>query len=302
MKEIVNRIQNSNGNVSILMCIAMTVILAMASYVIDIGHAYIEKEKLINGIDSAALAAALELPGDRVKAEEVAKEYLIKNNIDVNNTEIIIGIDNRSIEIQAHKDVFHFFAVIFGVNQSEIYAANKVAVGPLKSAKGGLRPFAVVAFDYQYGDQVTLKEGADEGYHGNYNAVDLGGTGVAVLQSNIIYGYNGTLKIGDMIYTEPGNMVSIIGTITDVISSDSSTFQNFSRNSKRIWTIPIVDSLTLDGSKPATIVGFAQFYIEGVVNDAGHAELIGRFVRYVSNGEVDLESTDMGAYGVKLIK
>lgn len=293
---------NNSGNVSVLMCVALVGLLAMTSYVVDIGQVYIEKEKLTNGIDAAALAAALELPKDPLKAETVAKEYLVKNNIDVENVVIQIGIDHKSIAIGANKEVLHLFAGIFGIEQSQINASNKVIVGPLKSVSGGIRPFAVETFDYQYGDRVILKEGAGDGYHGNYYAVALGGTGLSVLRENVINGYRGTLHIGDIINTEPGNMATILTTIRDVIQADGSTFQNFKRISPRIWTIPIVDSLSVDGSKPVTITAFAQFYIEDVGSKSGHAQLTGRFLQYVGNGEIDLEASEKGAYGVKLIK
>lgn len=302
MKWTIKKVLNNKGNVSVLMCVALVGMLAMTSYVVDIGQVYIEKEKLVGGIDAAALAAALELPTDRVKAEAVAKEYLTKNEIDIQDVVIQIGPSNNSISIQANKEVQHLFAGIFGIDQSHIDASNKVIVGQLKTVNGGIRPFAVESFDYQYGDQVILKEGAGDGYHGNYCAVALGGTGLSVLRDNVINGYRGILHIGDIIDTEPGNMANILTTIHDVIQTDNSTFQTFTRSSPRIWAIPIVDTLLVDGSKPVTIVAFAQFYIEDVKSGSGHAELTGRFMQYVGNGEIDLEAQEKGAYGIKLIQ
>lgn len=302
MKLNMKSLQDNKGNVSVLMCVALVGLMAMTAYVIDIGQVYIEKERLTNGIDAAALAAALELPRDSVKATAVAREYLVKNNIDPNDAVIQIGLDNKSLEIHAMKAVTHLFANVFGTAQSQIDASNKVIVGALKTVTGGIRPFAVETFDYQYGDVVILKEGAGDGYHGNYGAVALGGNGLSVLRDNVINGYKGTLRIGDIINTEPGNMPNILITIRDLIIADASTFQNFNRNSPRIWTIPIVDVMAVDGSKPVTILAFAQFYIEDVNTRSGHAELTGRFLQYIGNGEIDLEAEDKGAYGVRLIK
>lgn len=302
MKGKIRKLLNEKGNVSVLMCVALVGLLALTSYVVDIGQVYIEKQRLVSGIDAAALAAALELPRDPTTAQAVARDYLLKNGIDANNTVILIDINNRSIEIQAHKEVIHLFAPIIGIDNSQIEASNKVIVGPLKSVNGGIRPFAVETFEYQYGDQLTLKEGAGDGYHGNYGAVALGGTGLSVLAQNVVEGYKGILHIGDQIDTKPGDMASIISTIRNVIQADASTFENFNRSSPRIWTIPIVDELSVDGTKPVTITAFAQFYIEDVKNQSGHTELTGRFIQYVVSGEIDLVGEEKGAYGVKLVK
>jgi len=53
---------DSKGNVSIILCVIIAALFGFTAYVIDIGMVYIERIKLSNAMDSAALAAALELP------------------------------------------------------------------------------------------------------------------------------------------------------------------------------------------------------------------------------------------------
>ena len=66
---------DNKGNVAIILCLVFTVLLGFTAYVVDIGLIYIEKAKLSNAIDSAALAATLELPMDATKARNVAIVY-----------------------------------------------------------------------------------------------------------------------------------------------------------------------------------------------------------------------------------
>jgi len=293
---------DNKGNVAILLCLVFTVLLGFTAYVVDIGFIYVEKIKLSNAIDSAVLAASLELPTDDTKARNVAIEYLQKNNVDPSKVTITISADKKSIQMVGTKNVVHFFAPIIGINSTDITAGTKAIIAPIKAVTGGIKPFAVEAFDFSYGDVVMLKEDAGDGYHGNYGAVALGGTGANVFESNALYGYSGTLAVGDMIDTEPGNMAGATNAIKNYINSECSDFNNFERTSIRLWTMPIVDSLDVNGRKGVLVVGFAEFYVEALTSNKGKTEIQGRFIRYVTNGEIDITQNDTGAYGAKLVK
>ncbi|HEY5584948.1 MAG TPA: TadE/TadG family type IV pilus assembly protein [Ruminiclostridium sp.] len=291
---------DNKGNVAIIMCLLITALLGLTAFVIDIGMVYVEKVKLSNAIDSAALAAVLELPIDDIKAKAVAEDYLQKNNVDPNQTVIAISEDHKSIQINGVKNVKHIFAQIIGISSSNIEVKTKAVVAPVKSVEGGIRPFAVEAYDFSYGDLVALKEGAGDGYQGNYGVVSFGGTGANVFRGNALYGYSGTISVGDYIDTEPGNMAGVCNDIKNYINSENSTFENFSRDSIRLWTIPLVDSLAENGRGTVLVSGFAVFYVENVTNKSGKLEFSGRFIRYVLNSQIDENLNDTGAYGAKL--
>lgn len=297
MKKLDNR-----GSIPIIICLLITGLLAFTSYVIDIGMVYIEKTKLSNAIDAAALAAVMELPNDSIKAKTVAKEYLEKNNVNSNEVIITISSDKKSIAIEAIKNVKHLFAKVIGIESSDVNAKTEARIYPTKSVKSGVRPFAVEGYNFSYGDLVTLKEGAGDGYRGNYGAVALGGSGANVFRGNALYGYRGRIAVGDYIYTEPGNMAGVSNEIKNYINSENSTFGSFSRGSIRVWTIPIVDSLEVNGRKKVLVVGFAQFYVETIDGNSGKVEIQGRFIKYVVNSEVDENLSDTGSYGARLSK
>lgn len=116
-----------------------------------------------------------------------------------------------------------------------------------------------------------------------------------------MYGYDVELNVGDFVFTEPGNMAAMIHSLSYYINSINETFENFSRDSDRVWTIPVFESMEVNGSEAIQVVGFAQFFVERATKVGGKAEIHGRFIEYVTNGDIDptLEST--GVYGMKLV-
>jgi hypothetical protein len=290
----------NKGNIAILMCFVITALCGFTAFVIDIGITYSEKAKLSNALDAAALAAVLELPASNIKAKAVAEDYMRKNNVDPTKATIVFSADNRSIQISSSKIVNHFIAPIIGIDSSTVKAKTKAMVAPLKSVSAGIRPFAVVTYNFTYGDQVILKKGAGSGYHGNYNVVALGGSGSSVFEQNALYGYRGQISVGDWIDTEPGNMAGATNRINNYISGENSTFDNFQRDSIRLWTIPIVNTLAVNGRSQIQVTGFAEFFVENATKSGGHMELTGRFIRYVVNGDYDPTLSDTGLYSAKL--
>lgn len=294
--------KNEKGNISIILSVVMIGIFGFMALVTDIGTVYAEKTKLSNAIDAAALAAGLELPIFKYKAISAAEEYLQLNGVDLSEANISIGDNDRSISISATRDVNHFFAVVFGSDKTTIQVSNKAIIAPAKSVKGGIRPIAVEKFDFTYGQLITLKEAAGDGYHGNYGGVALGGTGSSIFLDNLLYGYDGTLSVGQTIDTETGVMASIINPTKELINNHPSTLWNFDRNSPRLWTVPLVDSIEVNGRSSVTIVGFAQFFVENIGKQSGRMTIDGRFIHYTVNGEIDLSEEDYGIYAVKLVE
>lgn len=287
---------NSRGNAAILLTFIITGLLGFTALVVDVGIVYSEKSNLSNALDAAVLAASLELHNGEAKTREIAKDYLKKNNIDPNDAKIYIT--GSTIEITGKKNIKHYFAPAVGVKDSDVSARSKALIGPVGSVRGGVRPFAVEMFDYQFGDRVILK--ADTPERGNYRVVALGGSGSSAFRDNALYGYDGVIAIGDKIQTEPGNMAGTSSQIRNYINSESSTFDNFPRDTIRLWTIPLVASNQLTGRTEVEVVGFGQFYVEDVQNRGGKLEFTGRFIRFVTNGVIDVDAPDTGTYAVKL--
>ncbi|MCT4566678.1 MAG: pilus assembly protein TadG-related protein [Maledivibacter sp.] len=303
MTSMVKMLKNKKGAVNIIVIIGLIGILGSLALVIDVGFLFLEKSKLSNAADAAVLAGAQELPFDKNEAINIANHYGEVNGASLNKINIVITEGNSKIEANINNDVVFAFSKILGFDKANVMVSSAAMVGPVTEVYDGIRPLVVEHQSFIYGQRVILKEGAGDGYKGNYGAVALGGSGANVYRNNIKLGYNGKLKIGDIIYTEPGNMsgptVQGVEYITD---RDNSNFNNFARDSLRIWTIPVVESLQVNGRKPVVIVGFAVFFLEDAKKKSGKTEITGRFIEFVTNGDIDTGQSDYGLKGVKLIK
>lgn len=293
--------RNQRGSAAIFLVIGISVLTVMAVVGVDAGMIVYEKAELSNALDSAALAGAQALPNDPDEARALAASYLTSNGVDILKSTISVDVDNRGLSVTSSKNLSTIFAPLIGSSTVTISEEAKVKVGPMGKVGSGVRPLVIENQVLAYGDLVALKLNADENYHGNFGAVSLGGTGADNYRDNLLFGYNGTIKVGDIIYTEPGNMASVINPLRNHLSADANTFDNYTRNSDRLWVIPVVDSLQVSGSAPVTVVGFAEFFIEDIGHQSGHTKIEGRFIKFSGGGTVDETALDFGLYGIKLV-
>jgi hypothetical protein len=293
--------RKDQGSVAVILSVAMVALLGFSGLAIDAGMTYIERTKLSNALDASVLAAAQELPDGSAKAISIAEQYLESNEVSLDSVNILVSPDGKSIEIIGNRNVPHYFMKVLGIDSTDVTANSKAIIAPVKSVKGGIRPFAVEDFAYVYGDLITLKQGAGDSYNGNFGVVALGGTGSSIYEYNALYGYDGELKIGDEIPTEPGNMAGVSNQLKAYINSIYHTFENHPKNSDRLWTVPIVDTLEVSGRDYLTITGFAQVFVEDIDKKSGKINIDARFVKFVVNGAIDMTAQDHGVYGVKLV-
>lgn len=172
--------KNQKGISLVIVTLAMVSILGCAAIVTDVGLTIIQKQKLSNAIDAAALAAVFPITG-----------------------------------------------------------------------ASGVRPLAVEKFDFQFGTEYVLKQGAGGSYNGNFGAVALGGKGANNYRNNIKYGYGGLLRIGDWVSTEPGNMSGPTQESIDYLMNQCShtpkcTISQYDPSCPRVITIPIVNTLEVN--------------------------------------------------------
>src|SRR5690606_15931985 len=96
---------------------------------------------------------------------------------------------------------------LFGFKQLQVSAEAAAMIGPVVGCTGVI-PVGVPWDDFEFGQVYELKIDAHSGrkYQGNFGALALGGTGANTYRNNLKYGYQGMLRVGDQVYTEPGNM------------------------------------------------------------------------------------------------
>ncbi len=297
-------LNNNHGVVQVLFALVLTVILGAAALVIDVGMNMAKRIDLSNSLDAAALAGATELPAHPDRALLVVDQYLEANGTDPSHVTVTLSEGNQKMHLLGAQVVENIFARVLGINTTAISADATVIVGTASSVYGGIRPLAVVNQPLVFGQEVTLKEGAGDATAGNYNAVSFGGDrGAAIFRDYLEHGYPGRIAVGDIIDTEPGNMASSVSTVRDVINLDEfATYNDFEPNSPRNWTVPVVENWDVNGRDQVRVMGFAEFFIDRIENRAGNAEIVGRFVQFTTNGDIDISAANYGVYGVRLVR
>lgn len=227
------------------------ILLAVMAFVVDVGSVYVEKAKLQNAVDAAALAGAFDLPKG---ADAMASADAYFNSNGYTDIIPIIVPDADSVTVTASKRVDYSFAHVVGLNSANVTAS---ATATISAADGvtGVIPVGIVQQKFNIGQEYILKEGGGDGSNGNFGGLDFGtltsfknstfkGGGASLFQNLITKGYDQPIFVGEKVYTEPGAMSG----------------KSFTEN--KIAFIPIVDSMDVNGKTEITIVGFAAFKIK----------------------------------------
>lgn len=121
--------KNEKGSVIIITAIAMTTILGFTALVTDIGLIYLNRVKLMNTADSAALAGAQKMSesSDPLSAENTARQYVIlnENNLPPENINININTDDKTATVTLNKEVTMCFARVLNIHTSNVTARAK---------------------------------------------------------------------------------------------------------------------------------------------------------------------------------
>jgi len=300
-------LRNKRGNSSIILLFAITVIIALMTLTVDAGLLYLEKAKLQNTVDSVALAAISAYSEGQVKMLEEADKYAVLNGVQLGTLDIDIREDNKRVTVTADKSIPLYFARILNISSANVGVKATAVTGPIVAMKG-IRPFAIEAQEFIYGNTYTLKNGGGGGTTGNYGAISLGGTGSSNYRYNLKNGYKAhIIKTGDYIETETGNMDgSTFDGISDIIASDlnehSGDLSRLEQDCPRLIRIPVIDSFNVEGRSTVKVVGFAAFFVEDVVKLNGKTEIKGKFVKCISEGKIDENGVGYGLYGTKLVE
>lgn len=291
-----------------LVAAAMVAFAGFTAIVTDAGLLYLNRFKLVNALDSAVLAGVQELPQNPAGALESASHYAELNGVKLDECSFNVADDNRSISGTAHRDVGLVFARVMGFNIAKVEGNAAAHIAPVTAARGVV-PFGVIEDDFEFGEEITLKEGAGDGQHkGWFGALSLGGNGACVYRNNIENGYQGVIKIGDIIWTESGNMsgptqqgvnwrISACHHVPECSPAD------FEKGCPRIVIVPIVipEEVNPAGHTfTVQVIGFGAFLLDAYVGSGNENEVKGAFIQYVSQQETGTDGPDFGLYGSEL--
>ena len=299
-----NFLQQEKGNVTVIVALTLSALLGVAALVIDVGNLYANRIKLVNTADAAALAGIALLPEDPQGAMLEAQKFAQENGVAADQCQVEISQNKKRITVRVSKPVDYSFARIFGLQSQTVSAKAVAQVSALFSATGVV-PFGIEKQAFLFGQLYHLKEGGGSGYDGNYGGLALGGNGASIYKYNIINGYNGQLRVGDWVSTETGNMSGPTQTgVEERINNCHAgcTHDNYEKGCSRVVTVPILDSLMVNGRKDVKIVGFARFFLNGVGGSGNDNYVEGYFLQEFTDGDGDEEAGDFGLRSTRLVE
>ena len=315
--------RDQRGSAVVMFAVCLTVFVAMASISVDVGREYVQRQRYKISNDSAAFAGAAVLP-DQTAARAAATHILQANKVDPAQASITFSPDGTTIYVNTQASVSTTFARVLGISQVSV-----AAVGAARSASPnqvtGVIPIGVAAQNLTYGQVVTLKAGASgHGSRlgpGNFGALALGGNGASTYSNTFTNGYSVPLSRGDVVTTQPGNMAGPTNQActarlaqetednnqNDENDDGNHQFQgqeygqngssHYRTGSRRVVFVPVIDDSDPHGRGEVEVVGFAAFHLEG----CGSGQVTGRFVRTITEAQLDDGGTDYGLRAVKLV-
>ncbi|MCL6638088.1 MAG: hypothetical protein K6T80_00215 [Firmicutes bacterium] len=303
------------GFALVLVTAGMVALLGFAALVADIGTLILEKERLANAVDAAALAGAKELPANPALAVSVAEAYASQNGCEPDPPAVTAGngYPDSKIIVQATKEVKFTFARVLGFNSGTVSARAAAGVAGLTSVKGAA-PLAVPNQSFQFNTRYILKQGSNSPEPsplgpGTYGALSLGGNGAANYEDNLKYGYEGKLAVGDVVDTETGNMSNPTKRAIDYRialcnHTPPCSPSSFDPGCPRILIIPVYEPLLVEQGqvKKIKISGFAAFLVDRVNGQGNENYIEGYFIRMVIEGDSSPGQADFGLAGVKLVE
>lgn len=305
--------EDQRGIALILVAAGMVAFTGFMALVADVGLLTLNKQRLVNAVDAAALAGVHELPVNPDYAKGIAVNYALQNNVVPLEPQVgeYLGTPNTKLTVSATRQVDFVFARVLGINSGNVSAAATAAVYGISAMKGAA-PLAIPDRPFEYGVTYNLKIGANSPDPsvlgpGTFGALSLGEEGADFFEYNLKYGYPGQIEVGDAIDTETGNMSNPTLRAVDyrlAQCKDSCTPTHFDPGCPRLIFIPVyTEDSTLSGQVASvTITGFAAFLLDGVLGQGTDSYITGSFVRTVAEGEINPSQVDYGLLGAKLIE
>ncbi len=295
------RFRSERGQALALTAVSITVLVAVAAFVLDVGSWYRAHRHTQAIVDASALAGAQKLPGSPDQARALALRYAAANGGGVSSGDIAFSTEtmpNDTISVKAKKNAPGLFAKLFGIDPVGVSATAKARAFGIAQAQYSA-PFAV---DRRHPDlsgpgcpcfgQPTTLDLNSVG-PGAFKVLDLdgsqGGIGQQTLAEWILEGYGGDMPLG-WYYSDPGakfNPQEVQSALDRRIGDD--------------LLFPIYDQIQKQGANfQYDIVGWVGFHLTGYDARGNNSILQGYFTHVVWTG---IESTSSQPYfGAAIVK
>lgn len=301
------RYRNERGSVIVLVTAVLVLLMGILALVVDIGMSGVKKGQIQNAADSAALAAAAELPESLDAAMSMAVDYCGRHKVPSGEVTVSFPLIPTRVQVRIDHPVSYYFARVLGINTGTVAVEAEAETG-IVGAMRGLIPIGVEDRPFTYGDLYMLKRGAGScekdgapGSCSNFGPLALGGNGASVFEYNIENGYDGIIEAEQWVLTETGNMVGPTNKSINARVNDGAgeTYVDFPAGSRRLVFIPIIESLDVGGRSDVKVLGFAAFFLDSL---SSKGEVYGRFIRYRTPGEIINTAGNYNLYTSQLVR
>jgi Flp pilus assembly protein TadG len=227
----------------VFLAVSLLALLLMAGLALDAGHATLNKTRLQNATDAAALAAAkmLDQTHSSILATTEALTAFGANANASGDQELANayanGAGSLTVTVQYSATLPPFaagapngpyvrvsatgftrptwFSELAGINQMTVTATAVAGPSPTINSACNIVPLVVCGtpgaanFGYTINQPVALKQSApgspSEVGPGNFQLIQLGGSGANVVRQNLAGSYSGCASTGNNVQTQPGN-------------------------------------------------------------------------------------------------
>jgi hypothetical protein len=291
--------KDEDGNVILISAFLFLVLTAFAGLVIDGGHLYLTKTHLQKTANAAVLSGAQQLTASEESAVTTIVDSIVKDHGELSSVQDVSVEMEDKVTVHLNKPVDLFFASILGFDSVDVSVKATAQIGFMGRAHGAAPIGIPESMQLNYGQSYRLKvdeENVDTGFFG---ILALEGPGAKLYEENLMHGFDGELKIGDIVDTQSGNIAGKTRTAVNYLVNQCSDMND--RNCPRILLVPVYKPYNPGNGnlKQVEITGFAYFYISAPMND-NDKEINGIFLKRVGAGFESEGASNRGAYTVKL--
>jgi Flp pilus assembly protein TadG len=302
---------SQRGGTLVLVTVFMVALFGFAALSVDVGNVLVQRTRIQEAGDSAALASVVDWATGATAAAvaQRAKSFASANGVLTNEVKTVrvgkwdnstktfteqatfTSSDVPAVEVTNQRVVPTYFAKVVGLPSMSPRTVS-VAVAAASRGAGGALPWSMCNDEPTpvKCDIIVIKKkgGNDCASRGNYDALALGGTGSDNYRDNIVTGFPGILHVGDIVDTEPGNMVGptkqglddrLSGVPPYVCTPTSPP-----PTGPRLAIIPVTTPYTKNGRAQAQITGFYTVALRDY-SGGGNVEI--QFVEVFNGTEVD---------------
>ncbi|SFE96587.1 pilus assembly protein TadG-related protein [Alteribacillus iranensis] len=289
--------REERGNAIILMAFALMIAITFLGVVIDGGHLYVTKSHLQKTANAAALSGSQELTHSEGDVREVVNEVLEAHEEIGSLGELQITME-ESLTVNLEKNVPLFFSSLFGIEMVDVRSDATAELGVISETTGAV-PFGIrETTTLNYGETYSLKVDSGDATGGNFGILALEGPGARVYEETLREGFQETLRVGDVVRTQTGN---ISGPTRDGVNYRmNDNCGMYDRDCDRIVTVVVFRPIgNQTNYREVEVRGFAYFYLLEQM-DRKDDSVRGKFIKWVGSGAVTGGAADRGAYSARL--